>query len=326
VAKIGLIDVDGHNFPNLALMKISAYHKSIGDTVQWYDLFGGSFDIVYKAKVFTFTPDYLYFIDATKVINGGTGYDYSVKIPYENIQPDYTLYPKFTEAYGFLTRGCIRNCKWCLVPSKEGKTVSYMDIDEVAQDKKEVILMDNNILSCDYGIEQLKKIATKKIRIDFNQGLDARLITPEIAELLAQIKWIRYIRLSCDSYAMLKVIKKTLEALNDAGIKNYRIFVYVLLYDLQDNYNILTELKKLGVCPFSQPFRDFTPKQIIPQWQLDMAQWTNKRSNFMSCDYKEYKPRKNFCCNEYFNLNGFEKAKERGQKIFNYGQVTTNVH
>ena len=239
--------------------------------MQWYDLFGGSFDIVYKAKVFTFTPDYSYFIDAAKVINGGTGYDYSVKIPYENIQPDYTLYPKFTEAYGFLTRGCIRNCKWCLVPSKEGKTISYMDIDEVAQDKKEVILMDNNILSCDYGIEQLKKIATKNIRIDFNQGLDARLITSEIAELLAQIKWIRYIRLSCDSYAMLKVIKNTLRILNDAGIKNYRIFVYVLLYDLQDNYNILTELKKLGVCPFSQPFIDFTPKKIIPQWQLDMA-------------------------------------------------------
>ena len=316
MAKIGLIDVDGHNFPNLALMKISAYHKSIGDTVQWYDLFGGSFDIVYKAKVFTFTPDYSYFIDAKKVINGGTGYDYSVKVPFENIQPDYSLYPKFTEAYGFLTRGCIRNCKWCLVPSKEGKTISYMDIDEVAQDKKEVILMDNNILSCDYGIKQLKKIATKNIKIDFNQGLDARLITSEIAELLAQIKWIRHIRLSCDSYSMLKVIKKTLETLNDAGIKNYRIFVYVLLYDLQDNYKILTELKELGVCPFSQPFRDFTPKQIIPQWQLDMAQWTNKRSNFMSCDFKEYKPRKNFCCNEYFNLNGFEKAKERGQKIF----------
>lgn len=315
MAKIGLIDVDGHNFPNLALMKISAYHKSIGDTVQWYDLFGGNFDLVYQAKVFTFTPDYPYFVDAAKVVKGGTGYDYSIKVPCENIQPDYSLYPKYTEAYGFLTRGCIRNCKWCLVPSKEGDIIPYMDIDEVAQDKREVILMDNNILACEYGIEQLKKIASKNIRIDFNQGLDARLITPEIAELLSNIKWVRYIRLSCDSFAMLKVIKRTLQTLNDAGIKNYRVFVYVLLYDLQDNYNILTELKTLGVAPFSQPFRDFTPKQIIPQWQLDMAQWTNKKSNFKSCDFKEYKPRKNFCCNEYFNLNGFDKA-ECGGAIF----------
>ena len=122
--RIGLIDVDGHNFPNLALMKISAWHKAQGDEVEWYaPLFADEpFDKVYMSKVFTFTPDFEYAINAKKIIKGGTGYGLYEDLPaeIEYTFPDYSLYPKYPFAVGFLTRGCVRKCPWCIVPKKEG--------------------------------------------------------------------------------------------------------------------------------------------------------------------------------------------------------------
>lgn len=126
--KIGLIDVDGHNFPNIPLMKLSAWHKQQGDSVEWYEpMFSGHMDIVYLSKVFTFTPDYQYYIDADEVYYGGTGYYYpgggpALPAEIEHIYPDYSLYPELCSdtAYGFLTRGCPRGCAFCIVGYKEG--------------------------------------------------------------------------------------------------------------------------------------------------------------------------------------------------------------
>ena len=107
--KIGLIDVDGHHFPNLALGKISRYHKRQGDSVEWYDPFE-HYDKVYMAKVFTFTQEYEYFINADEVEKGGTGYDIHITLPdfIDRLQPDYSIYNNVDNktAYGFLTRGC----------------------------------------------------------------------------------------------------------------------------------------------------------------------------------------------------------------------------
>ena len=118
--KIGLLDTDGHNFPNLALMKISAHHKGRGDKVEFATMFE-HYDILYKSKVFTFTPDNEYCYNADKVIQGGTGYDYSITLTEEidSMTPDYGLY-NCEHAYGFLTRGCPRGCKFCIVGEKEG--------------------------------------------------------------------------------------------------------------------------------------------------------------------------------------------------------------
>lgn len=139
--RIGLIDVDGHNFPNLPLMKISAFHKARGDSVKWYEpLFDGApnkpLDRAYMSKVFTFTPDYQYFVNAKEIIKGGTDYDYPAggkPLPeeMEHIYPDYELYGITNAAYGFLTRGCPRNCKFCIVGKKEGVcSKKVADLDE----------------------------------------------------------------------------------------------------------------------------------------------------------------------------------------------------
>lgn len=154
--KIGLIAVDSSH-PNLALMKISAWHKYNGDTVDWYNPFD-QYDIVYMSKIFSFTPDYGQWITNAKHIRkGGTGYDLHATLPKEMefVIPDYSIYPSIDNktAYGFLTRGCTNKCKWCVVPIKEGSIKPYMDVDDVAVNgRTNLILMDNNILACDYGL------------------------------------------------------------------------------------------------------------------------------------------------------------------------------
>ena len=130
---IGLVDVDNHNFPNLALMKISAFHKQKGDNVEWANALFGEYDIVYKAKVFTFTVDEDVCYNAKSIICGGTGYDMTSKLPaeIEHIYPDYELYNINDTAYGYLSRGCPRGCDFCIVGKKEGKnSIKVADLRE----------------------------------------------------------------------------------------------------------------------------------------------------------------------------------------------------
>lgn len=166
--KIGLIDVDGHNFPNIPLMKISAWHKKSGDEVEWYNpLISGHMDKVYMSKVFSFTPDYPYFVDADEVIKGGTGYCISmadgkevfdkgknIELPpeMEHIYPDYSLYGVTNAAYGFMTRGCPRGCEFCHVKDKEGRcSVKVADLSEFWKGQENIVLCDPNILACRGG-------------------------------------------------------------------------------------------------------------------------------------------------------------------------------
>ena len=163
--KVGLIDVDGHSgFPNLALMKLSAWHKSNGDSVEWYSpMFSGHIDRVYKSKIFTFSQDFEYYIDADEVISGGTGYkDYETVLPeeVEHVFPDYSLYPDFDSAIGFLTRGCIRNCPWCVVPKKEGKIHAYETWQQIKRpDSNKILFLDNNVLAHEHGIHQIEELS-----------------------------------------------------------------------------------------------------------------------------------------------------------------------
>ena len=312
--KIGLIDVDGHGgFPNLALMKLSRYHKQKGDIVEWYDaMFNNEgYDIVYMSKVFTHTPDYYYPIDAREIIKGGTGYDIYSKLPTEidKLQPDYSIYPQIDTktAYGFLTRGCPNKCRWCIVPRKEGAIVPYMDIDDISQngERTNIILMDNNVLACEYGIQQIDKIADKGYKIDFNQGLDARLVTEEIAQILAQVKWLKYIRFGCDTPKQVDECDHAISLLRSFGYIG-SFFLYTMLYgDINECYNRVNHWndKKYNgkVKPHCQPELNFeTTHQDIPQWQKDMAHWANKKTCYFGVNFVDFEPRKGFKCGEYF--------------------------
>lgn len=300
---IGLIAVDS-KYPNLALMKISAYHKKQGDFVEWYTPFQ-KYDIVYMAKVFTFTPDYTTIItNADKVEKGGTGYSIEKTLPphIDRLQPDYGLYNIDKNlAYGFLTRGCQRHCKWCIVPKKEGGVKPYMDIEEIAADRKKVILMDNNILASDYGLMQLEKIVRLKLKVDFNQALDARLVTNDVANLLANINWIRYIRFGCDTPGQIVEVEKAISLIDKYGYSHNYFLYCILLDDFMESFTRVNHWKNNDrITVFAQPYRDFYKNTKIPLWQQDLARWANRKHLFRSCEFKDYKPRKEFICNRYF--------------------------
>ena len=272
--KIGLLDIDGHNFPNLALMKISAFYKQQGHDVQWVKNLQ-QYDMVYKSKIFTFTPDKNILYKSEHTIIGGTGYKLYGELFCDGAEPDYSLYPQFPDAYGFLTRGCVRKCSWCIVPKKEGWIRPYRNIETVLQGKKTAVLMDNNVLASDHGKYQMEKIVDSGCKVDFNQGLDSRLVTEEIAKLLSKIKWIRFIRFAVDSIDTMEPFLFALEKLNRYGVKNYRIFVYVLVKDVDDANYRCKILKRLGVNPFAQTYRDFE-RNIPPTPEQKRFAWLSK--------------------------------------------------
>lgn len=252
--KIGLHDAEREHlkhksFPNLALMKISAWHKSRGDDVSWWSpLF--QYDRVYSSKVFDFTPVNPYLFLEDDLVRGGTGYtDLPIdnKLPPEidGMFPDYSIYPDCDYAIGYLTRGCPNHCRWCIVPRKEGGIKPYRAWQDVVRpDTDKLVLMDNNILACEYGISQLEGLAGSGQRIDLNQGMDARLVDGRIAGILSRLDWIRFIRFSCDQMAQVEPVKNAIDLLMERGVRPYRIFVYLLVTaDLQDASRRVEALK-----------------------------------------------------------------------------------
>ena len=247
------------SFPNLALMKISAYHKAQGDTVEWWNaLFNPTYGAVYSSKVFDFTPENMYLPPDT--IKGGTGYGLYNELPPEidGIFPDYSIYPTCDYAIGYITRGCPNRCRWCVVPEKEGDIRPYADWRGIVrQDTNKLVLMDNNILACEYGIQQLAELSQTDYRLDLNQGMDARLVDERIADIIARLKWIKYIRFSCDQISQIEAIEKAAALLEQRGLKPSCLFVYLLVTkDLENADCRVQRLKNLGVSIYAQAERN----------------------------------------------------------------------
>ncbi len=297
--RVGLHDADMEHlntkrrqktFPNYALMKISAYHKSLGDVVEWW-IPNGEYDRVYSSKVFSFTPENPNLPADT--IKGGTGYGLFSDLPSEidEMFPDYSLYPDCDYAIGYITRGCPNHCRWCVVPRKEGAIKPYRTWEQLVRpDNDKLVLMDNNILACEYGIKQLESLIDSGYRIDLNQGMDARLVTGEIAEILSKLKWIKYLRFSCDTTAQIEHIQKTAEMLGKRGIKPYRLFVYLLVAEDLDNAEYRVEqLKKLrGITIYAQAERKLDGESEPNALQKEFCQRYVYSGKFRSVSWSEY--------------------------------------
>ena len=270
--KIGLHDSEKEHFrrrknkfPNYALMKISAYHKSKGDRVEWWNP-DERYDLVYSSKIFDFTPENPLLPPNT--IKGGTGYDIKSVLPpeIENMFPDYSIYPECDYAIGYITRGRPNKCRWCYVPEKEGDIKPYRDWKQLVRpDSKKLVLMDNNILACEYGISQLESMIDSGYYIDLNQGMDARLVTDRVAQILSGLKWISYIRFSCDTIGQIEAIENTVNLLLSYGVKTYKIFIYLLVTkDIENAAYRVERLKRLGcITIYAQAERN-ERKGIIP--------------------------------------------------------------
>ena len=231
------------------------------------------------------------------------------------LTPDYSMYTTIDKrtAYGFLTRGCPNHCKWCVVPKKEGNIKPYQTIQDIAVDGRDhIILMDNNVLASDYGIAQIEEIIRLGVRIDFNQALDARLVTPEIAALLARVKWIHRIRFGCDTPGQIDECERAIDLIDGAGYKGEYFFYCILLDDFNESFSRVNHWKHRGkrYLPYCQPYRDINnPHQVIPQWQKDMARWADRKELFQTCEFADYAPRNGFTCAEYFEIYGKEIGK-----------------
>lgn len=288
--KIGLIDVDGHNYPNLALMKISAYHKSMGDTVEWWWGFG-HYDRVYMSKVFddTYTADMPEPLNADEIIKGRTGYGLDNRLPdeIEHMLPDYTLYPELTQdtAYGFLTRGCPNACPFCIVSGKEGRTSRKVaDLSEWWTGQNNIVLMDPNILACREHMDLLGQLVDSGAWVDINQGLDARLLTRENIEALKRIK-IKEVHFAWD---LMKNSKRVIHGLNlwkRYGKKNKHGSwgtVYVLTNfntTMAENLFRIYKLDEMGFDPYVMIF----DKPNAPQEVRYLQRWCNNKIIFKSC-------------------------------------------
>lgn len=309
--KIGLIDADSHNFPNLALMKISAWHKQNGDEVEW--AFPMTYyDKVYFSKVFgeeySKMPEIVHYINAKEVVYGGTGLAISIEngkevyskekdidLPkeIEHIYPDYLLYPELTQntAFGFLTRGCPNNCSFCLVSPKEGRcSRKVTDLSEFWKGQKYIKLLDPNLLASKDSEELLQQLIDSNASVDFVQGLDARFINEKKAILLSKIK-TKTVHFAFDFLHNEKAIIKGLKLYKEICGLKYDVCsrtVYVLTnYDTthEEDMHRIDLIEQCGYAPYVMVYR----KKTAPQITKDLQRWANNRRIYKTCKFADYR-------------------------------------
>lgn len=292
--RIGMIDIDSHHFPNLAQMKLSAWHKAQGDDVEpWNGLL--HYDRVYVSKVFTddYTPDIEWCINADEIVKGGTGYGLDNKLPdeVEHIMPDYSLYGIEDTAYGFLTRGCPRACPFCIVSEKEGrKSKKVADLSEFWSGQKTIVLLDPNILASKDHEDLLEQLADSRAYVDISQGLDARLLTKDSIDLINRMR-LKDIHFAWD-------FMKDEKAVND-GLALYREYarrkmsghgyatVYVLVNYNSSHEEDLYRVEKLRSNEY-EPYIMIYDKANAPKVTKHLQRYVNNRFLFYSTTWEEY--------------------------------------
>ena len=287
------------------MMKVSAYHKTLGDDVETYSPLE-HYDVVYASKVFSFTDDIdsSYEVYADKIIKGGSGYCITVEngkeifdkskntpLPHEieHIYPDYSLYPEYKYAVGFLTRGCPRGCGFCIVASKEGRCSKQVaELSEFWHDQREIKLLDPNLLACKEHEVILKSLADSGARIDFTQGLDIRLTNPDNIRLLNAVKTtVLHFAWDNPQDDLTEHFKRFSELSKVKSERNKQVYVLTNFGSTldEDLYRIYT-LRDLGYSPYVMVYR----KETAPQIYRRLQRWCNAKWIFGSCpDFKNYK-------------------------------------
>ena len=303
--RVGLIDVDGHNFPNLALMRISAYHKSKGDTVEWWWSDFIHYDIVYMSKVFSsaYSPDIPTPMNADKVIKGGTGYCISLgndgkeqfdtsknnllSLDVEKMFPDYSIYPQFEFAVSMTSRGCPRGCSFCHVGAKEGRcAVKVADVKDFWDGQSEIRILDPNITACKEKRDLFKQYKETGAILDFTQGLDIRLLNDEDIADINEMR-LRTLHFAWDNP------KDDLENKFRAFANGFRRksnigMVYCLTNfnsTMEENLYRIYTLRDLGYDPYVMIYdKPHAPKEI-----RKLQRWCNNKIIFKSCKrFEEY--------------------------------------
>lgn len=296
---IGLVDVDGHNFPNFALMKLSAWHKAHGDKVEWASPLFGKYDRVYQSKIFTFSPD-VNIPWNCEVVKGGTGYDIKSRLAPEietSTLMDYTIYPQYDFSIQFFSRGCIRHCPFCLVHDKEGG-IHPVEPVQLNPNGKWIEVLDNNFFANPewrYAINYLLKTG-QKVNL---HGVDIRIMDEEQAYWLNKLPLSKCIHIAWD-LPQIDLTDKLKEVTK--YIKPYKLMCYILVgfnSTIEQDMNRIERCREIGISPYVMTYRDYENKTKPSQYCKDLAQYVNKPMVFKSCSFAEFSPRKGFKCSEY---------------------------
>ena len=285
-----LIDVDS-KIPNVALMKLSTYHKKHGDTVKLgYDPLFDKPDLCYASKIFDFTPEPEYWPDC-EIRKGGPGYDVhaTIDIPdYDRITPDYTLYPGYPYAIGRFTRGCPNRCPWCVVWRMDGNDIRKVaDLADFWTGQETVRLLDDNIMADEeIFMDACRQLQGAGVRVIWD-ALDIRKVNDRTAAALASVKQEKRIHFAWDGHAQDKAVRIGVETLERNGIKPWRLMFYVLVgFNTSREYDMerITTIESLGANAFVMPYDKADP------YQKHLARWCNNKIIFRKTSFDEYIP------------------------------------
>lgn len=289
---VGLVDVDSHNFPNLVLMKLSAWHKSKGDTVYLLkpdDILKGvnlftHYDRLYGACVFTENSGIAEQLEKNGVHTGGTGTSSKEVLPdeVEHMKPDYSLYGIPDTAYGFMTRGCPRHCPFCIVGDKEGLVSRKVaDLSEWWDGQKNIKLLDPNLLACTEHENLLRQLVDSGAWVDVTQGMDARLLTERNIELINSMK-IKTLHFAWDNPRDTKC-KDALKMFSQKAMKHNTDYVKYKVYVLTNYWSTFEQdiyrvewLRDNGYDPYVMVY----DKKNAPREIRLLQRWVNNKRIF----------------------------------------------
>ena len=338
-----LLDVDS-KIPNLALMKLSTYHKAKGDNVileklgfkgypnnKFYSYYNNNFDKIYISIIFTFNKNSIKIKNCDNIEIGGAGYDYNIRLNnnIDNCIEDYSVYPDNEFLYGFITRGCIRNCYFCFVPKKEGKLYKYRNINQIYRNGfKSIKFLDNNILAYDKHEKILQELINKKIKCEFNQGLDIRLLNESNAYLLSKLNYDALYAFAFDDIKYKKIIEKKFFLLkkyfNDWQVRFF-IFVSPKYTTIEDDIYRAEWCKEHKIFPYIMRHEECYYNENLKDFYIDITAYYNQYNLIKIMAFEEYifkrhrnnrnRAEKSFYIYKNKTLDGYKETNNIFKKI-----------
>lgn len=313
---IGLIDIDG-KLPNLALMKISSYYKSLGEQVEFVKSNKSDYEKIYASTIFTKSSnecEKLIKYYGNKIEIGGTGWDIKKTLPVEinKMKPDYDLYTaadiypnikgimtkqrKIQKAkeisgsgMGFTSRGCVRNCPFCFVPEKEGQFSQDSEIKDLINPRSNILILhDNNFTADPYCIDKLKEIKERNLIVDINQGCDVRLMTDEIANALSNVRHLRSLHYAWDLMGFEKQVIEGIKIISRYINPNKHMCFVLVGYNTsfdEDMYRV-KKLLEYGIRPYIMRYNERRDDIRLNHF----ARWINSFIYKAVPDFEDYEP------------------------------------
>jgi hypothetical protein len=348
-------------YPPLGLLKLSAYHKAKGDQVQFVrgckevDFYP---NIIYITSLFTYAWKPVHEVISyyskkykkSEIVVGGIyatlcedhlkeAFKNKIRIhkglmeEVEDILPDYSLVPEWNASLIFASRGCIRNCPFCSVKVLEPQFKPKKSIKHlIYPGHKKIILWDNNILASPYWEDIFQEIEELNLEVDFNQGLDARLIDSKVVLRLRRLK-IPIIRLAYDTKGIRNYLKKAIDLLKEAGFRGRRILVYCLYNnpfekDTPETFlDRLRDLMEWGVVSYPMRYEPLEPRKkgtyVSPYWTAEQLELVAKARRVIG--YGGAFPPYEGLKKKFFNANSFEEAFSLRPKKYNSKKVKINT-